>query len=227
MNDSERGSAIDVVKALANAARDGETSLAIGKTAFKDGLRGLGVRGLSLIQRWNEERFGAAFLDELEQMRRAGAIREDFDQTDAGAASFQELLEMLGNKPNEERFEAFCALFMSANAPNADPNTAIVDIELMHALQGLTIGEMHLLSGFLKIRVFGSGTTDKKAEVAKQLGYHFPALIDKNIKALIEAGLISGGAMTPSSSRVLTDLGQRLLEKTEAFRALKRRSTGG
>jgi hypothetical protein len=66
---------------------DGDEGLAIAKTGVKDGFKGLAVRGMSVLQRWNEMRFGEAFLSELEEMKRAGKIREDFDQTDAGVSS--------------------------------------------------------------------------------------------------------------------------------------------
>ena len=131
---------------------DAKDGLAIAKTAVKDGRSGLVARGLSLIQRWNEERFCEAFLDEIEEMRQAGKIREDFDHTDAGASSVREFFELVDGKPDEARFRAFCALFMSANAPDANADEMIVDLELMSILQKLSGGEMHVMIAFLKLR---------------------------------------------------------------------------
>ena len=136
---------IETLRSLMTA--DGYGSLSIAKTAVKEGPKGLLARGISVLQRWNEIRFGEALLQELEDMRSAGKIRGDFNRTDAGVSSLREFFEMIDGKPDEERFRAFCALFMSANAPDADSNQAILDIELMSILRQLTAGEMHLLSG--------------------------------------------------------------------------------
>lgn len=75
-------STIETLRSL--MTEDGYDGLSIVKTAVKDGPKGLLARGISVLQRWNEVRFGQALLQELEDMRRAGKIREDFNTTDAG-----------------------------------------------------------------------------------------------------------------------------------------------
>ena len=46
---------------------------------------------------------------------------------------------------------------MSANAPDADENEAVLDLELMSILKKLTAGEMHLLSALMKLRFYKVG----------------------------------------------------------------------
>lgn len=208
---------------------DGDEILSIAKTAVNDGVKGLAGRGISLIQRWNETRFGQALLDELEEMRTAGRIREDFHETDAGASTLREFFEMINGKPDEERFRAFCALFMSANAPDATSSEAILDTELMGILRSLSAGEMHLLWALLKIRSYKitSGTDLLMGPLAKELGYNSPALIGRNIKALLDGGLIRGdtwenqGGAVGSEKQLLTDLGLKLLARVEAYNSFK------
>lgn len=208
----------------------GEEVLAIAKTALRDGTYGLAARAISVAQRWNERRFCEAFLGELQEMVDAGAIREDFPTTDAGASSWQEFFEMVGGKPDEEKFQTFCALFMSANAPQTESATAIVDLELMRSINALSAGELHLLMAMLKVKSFVTGN-DVISALGKHLGYGSRALIDKNIKVLIEHGLISEfswkamqGPAPGQHRELLTDLGAELLRRIEGYEGFKRRS---
>jgi len=210
----------------------GDELASITKTALKDGPHGLAARGLSLIQHWNEARFWQAFLNVVEDMRSEGAIREDFHTTDAGTGSLREFFEMIDGKPDEERFEAFCALFMSANAPDADASSAIVDLELMRSLRALSAGEMHLLVAFLKIQSSVSGAT-LWSRLSNELGYGSRTLISRNGKSLFEQGLIinetAWGNLNPVSIReleLLTDLGKLLLQRINRYNSFKNRAGG-
>ncbi len=211
----------------------GDEIASITKTALKDGPHGLAARGLSLIQHWNEARFWQAFLDVVEDMRSEGAIREDFHTTDAGTGSLREFFEMIDGKPDEERFEAFCALFMSANAPDADASSAIVDLEIMRSLRVLSAGEMHLLTAFLKVQTFVTGH-DLFVHLGKQLGYSSRALISKNANTLHEQGLIVRESVwaTPTPNepgrevQLLTDLGRLLLQRVNRYNSFKNRARG-
>ena len=211
---------------------DHNEAVSIAKTAVKDGPRGLVARGMSVIQRWNEVRFGEAFLAELEEMRRAGEIREDFNRTDAGVSSLREFFEMIDGKPDEDRFQAFCALFMSANAPGSDSNEAIFDLELMGILRALSAGEMHLLSAFLRIGIHKVGGDSVMFKLAKELGYSSEALVHKNIQALIKHGLISQstwgnlGGTVGEPKQLLTDLGLALQKHVEKYKEFKERQQG-
>jgi predicted transcriptional regulator len=213
---------------------DGDDTLSILKTGIKDGPYGLVARGLSVIQRWNEKRFIPALLDEIEEMRSAGKIRDDFNQTDAGASSLREFLEMIGGKPDEERFRAFCALFMSANAPDADSKEAILDVELMSILRSLSGAEMHLLSVFLKTPSFKvEGGRDYIGSLSKELGHDSRALVERNVKALLEANLVESntwenlGGTVGQVKQILTDLGMALRTRTEKYNKFKARPSGG
>jgi hypothetical protein len=150
-----------------------EEQLSIAKSGIADGTWGLARRGLSILQRWNEQRFIPAFVAEVEEMRTAGQIREDLHETDAGVASVREFFEFVDGKPDEERFRTFCALFMSANAPGVNENEVLVDLELMKSLQNLTAGEMHLLSAILKMKQYSISSRPKLLEekLAEHLGY--------------------------------------------------------
>lgn len=210
---------------------DGDDGLAIAKTSVREGMKGLAVRGMSLLQRWNEVRFGEAFLRELEDMRQAGQIREDFDKTDAGVSSVREFFELIDGKPDEARFQAFCALFMSANARDTNPNEAIIDLELMSILRQLSAGEMHLLSAFLKLRSYRTGGTDVMDLLAKELGYKTNALVDKNVEALLNNGLIVRATWkhrlgaTGEYRELLTDLAMALVRRIEKYNAFKNSQT--
>jgi len=218
------GSPLQTLRALMTL--DGDETLSIAKTAINEGSKGLVVRALSVLQRWNEVRFGQALLDELEEMRNAGQIRDDFHQTDAGTATLREFFDMIGGRPDEERFRAFCALFMSANAPGADSNEAIVDLELMGILRDLTAGEMHVLSAFLKVRKFIAGH-DPFPQIAKEVGYTSRALMNKNVQALaahhlVDETSLANWAISPGHEReLLTDLGYKLLERVERYNQFK------
>jgi hypothetical protein len=206
---------------------DGDDALSIAKTALKDGSKGLIARGLSVLQRWNEDRFCGALLSEIEEMRSAGKIREDFNRTDAGVSSLREFFELIDGKPDEERFHAFCALFMSANAPDANSNEAILDLELMSILRSLGAAEMHLLSAFLKVRRYHVSGTSLMNLLSKELGFKSDALVFKNVTALIENNLGEKGNWTnqggtPGQEKsLLTDLGVALLERIIRFDAFK------
>ena len=205
---------------------DTDEATAITKTAVKDGTRGLAARGISVLQRWNEARFGEALLDELEDMKRAGQIREDFNQTDAGVSSLREFFDLIDGKPDEERFRAFCALFMSANAPDADSSEAILDLELMSILRRLSAGEMHLLSALLRVRIYKVGE-DLEGLLAKAVGYNSRALVIKNVKALLDESLVNKETWTVRSGstgnekQLLTDLGMALLERVKKYNEFK------
>ncbi len=207
---------------------DTDDGLSIAKTAVKEGKSGLAARGLSLIQRWNEDRFCEAFLDEIEDMRQAGRIREDFNRTDAGTSSAREFFELIDGKPDEERFRAFCALFMSANAPDADSNEAFLDLELMSILRKLNAGEMRVLSAFLKVGeyIVGQGYTVSDA-LAKEIGNAPQALISRNAATLVQQSLVvqtwndmsgTGGAR----KALLTDLAVELLRRMRKYNEFKK-----
>lgn len=87
-------------------------------------------------------------------MRRAGKIREDFGHTDAGVSSVREFFELIDGKPDENHFHTFCALFMTANAPDADANQAVLDIELMGILKEPASGRNASLNGFAQRNTF-------------------------------------------------------------------------
>ncbi len=205
---------------------DGDDQLSIVKTAVKDAKSGLIARGLSVIQRSAEENFLAAFIDELEVMRQAGQIRENVETTDVGRASFRELFEMLDGKPDEERFRAFCALFMSANAPYADANDTFVDLELMGILRKLSAGEMHVLTAFLRQRTYIVGQDGVSNALARQIGSIPTALIDRNAVALVQQNLviptwIDGSGNHGTQKALLTDLGEELLNRVEKYNRFK------
>src|SRR5579872_1456739 len=217
-------SPIETLRALMTLDADDATSIT--KIAVKDGTRGLMVRGISLPQRWNEVRFGEALLAELEDMRHAGQIRDDFNRTDAGVSSLREFFEMIDGKPDEERFRTFCALFMSANAPAADSNEAILDLELMSIIRTLSAGQMHLLIGLLKLRSYKIGD-DLMGSIAKELGYRADALVMTNIQTLIACGLVDQDGWSNQSGTVgnrkqlVTDLGIALLKRIQKYNEFK------
>lgn len=124
-------------------------------------------------------------------MRTAGQIREDLHQTDAGVASVREFFEFVDGKPDEERFHAFCALFMNANAPDVNEKEVLVDLELMKSLQNLTAGEMHLLSAVLKVQKYTVSGPDLNEELAKHLGYRVDTLVKKQVSSLISEGFVN------------------------------------
>ena len=210
----------------------GDETLAVAKTAVRDGAKGFVERGISVIQRLNERRFGQALLDEIEEMRSAGKIREDFTTTDAGTSTFQEFLEMIGDKPDEQRFRVFCALFMSANAPDASFSEAVFDLELMGLLRKLSIGEMHLLYAAMQVKSYTvtSASDLLLAPLRKVLGYTSATLIHRNAQPLLECGLLSRntwdnpGGSGGATRELLTDLGFALLERIENYNEFKRES---
>jgi len=215
---------IETLRSLMTA--DGYDGLSIAKTAVKEGPKGLLARGISVLQRWNEIRFGEALLQELEDMKSAGKIREDFNRTDAGVSSLREFFEMIDGKPDEERFRAFCALFMSANAPDADSSEAILDIELMNILRQLTAGEMHLLSAFLKLRSYKVGGSVMES-LFRELGYKSEALVHRNVTPLLEHSLIdrenwrNQGGTPGAEKQLLTDLGMALYQRIVKYNEFK------
>ncbi len=219
-------SAMQALRALRTT--DVDDWLAIGKTAIKDGKSGLAARGLSLIQRWDEGRFWDAFLDEVQAMLDAGRIREDLDDTDAGASSMREFFELIEGKPDQERFRAFCALFMSANAPGADANEEFLDLELMGILRKLSAGEMRVLSAFLKVRTYTPG---QRYNVTDSLGHEMggpPAtLIRRNAAVLVSHGLVHekwhDTTGSPANSKpLLTDLGLALFNRIDKYNEFKK-----
>jgi hypothetical protein len=222
-------SAIETLRLLLTV--DTEDRVAITKTGVKDGMRGLAVRGISVFQRWNEVRFGRALLQELEEMRSAGQIRDDFSQTDAGVSSLREFFEMIDGKPDEARFQAFCALFMSANAPNAESSEAILDLELMSILRNLSAGEMLLLSAFLKLGSYRVGD-DLMDKIGKEMGFRSDALVGRNVTALLQQSLISEegwknrGGSHQLEKPLLTDLGIALRTRIEKYNQFKARQVG-
>jgi hypothetical protein len=167
----------------------------------------------------------------LDEMREAGKIRDDLNRTDAGVASLREFFELINGKPDEARFHAFCALSMSANAPEADSSEAILDLELMGILRQLSAGEMRLLTAFLKVRKYKVGTGPLESLI-KELGYKSEALVDKNVTALIEHRLIDRGvwAQRGGSSGeekgLLTDLGALLVQRIEKYHGFKASQSG-
>lgn len=222
---SEATTAIEAIRNLMALTPDEQ--LAIAKSGIADGTWGLARRGLSVLQRWNEQRFIPAFLDELEEMRTAGQIREDLHQTDAGVASVREFFEFVDGKPDEERFHAFCALFMNANAPDVNEKEVLVDLELMKSLQSLTAGEMHLLSAVLKVQKYKVSGPDLNEELAKHLGYRVDTLVKKQVSRLISEGFVDeenwqrrGG--TGGTEKVLiTDYARALIRRIEKYNNFK------
>jgi len=226
---SEGLTAIQALRSLNTL--DADDTLSILKTAVKEGTTGLVTRGLSLIQRWNSDRFFEAFLDEVEDMMSAGRVNRNLQATDVGVASVREFFKMIDGEPDEKRFHAFCALFMSANAPGVDSNEVILDLELMGILRKLTAGEMHLLSAFLKVRTYTVGQGNLLDALANELGYKSSALVYKNVTALIENGLIDRGTWTNlggtvgTEKRLLTDLSAELITRIEKYLHFKGEQT--
>jgi hypothetical protein len=221
----ERRSAIEAFRALRTL--NGDDQLSIAKTAVRDGTRGLVARGISFLQRLDEDRYWDALLDEMEEMRQAGQIRDDFDHTDAGVASVREFFEFIDGKPDEARFRAFCALFMSANATNANANEVFVDLELMSTLRKLSAGEMRVLSAFLKVGSYRFAKGLNVVEtLAEAIGNTPQALISRNAEALLQQSLIMPGwsdtaGTTGNKKPLLTDLGLELLKRIEKYDAFK------
>jgi hypothetical protein len=209
----------------------GDDTLAIAKSAVKDGKGGFVARGISVIQRWNEVRFGQALLDELAEMRAAGKIREDFHKTDAGASTLREFLEMIGEEPDEERFRAFCALFMSANAPDADDQEALIDLELMNILKSVSVGEMHLLSAIMKRPTYQvSAVANFRNYMVAMAGHNSHALMARHMESLIQHNLVSGdvwrnpGGVPDAVRNILTDLGSLLQSRVTKYQEFKQES---
>ena len=110
-------------------------ALAIGKTGLKEGYQGIAVRGYTLVQALLEARFFQIFMDQVEEMRAAGQLRDGYEKTAAGVSSWAEFFKFIHGEPDDERFAAFCALFLSANSPDAEDSADSVDIQLMQILR--------------------------------------------------------------------------------------------
>jgi hypothetical protein len=218
----EEAGPVQAIQALLTLS--GDEALSIIKTGVKGGLKGLGERGISLLQYWNGQRFGQSFLNVVQEMIDEGQVRSDFHTTDAGTSTLHEFFEFIDGKPDEERFHAFCALFMSANAPNATYDEAVLDIELMSVLGRLSAAEMHLLSAILKKPSYKvEAVGNFRAWFAKELGHNSQSLLSRNITALLENRLVNRdtwenpGGQLGQGKELLTDLGYLLLERVKKY----------
>jgi hypothetical protein len=222
----EKSGPVEAIRALLTLT--GDETLSIIKIGVKDGLKGLGQRGISLLQYWNGQRFGQSFLNVVQEMIDEGQVRPDFHTTDAGASTLHEFFEFIDGKPDEERFHAFSALFMSANAPNADYDEALLDIELMSILRRLSAAEMHLLSAILKRPSYTVGEGGPfPLRLAGELGHNSQSLLYRNMNALLEERLVDRstwenfGGPQGQQKKLLTDLGYLLLERVNRYNEFK------
>jgi hypothetical protein len=222
----EEAGAVQAIQALLTLS--GDEALSIIKTGVKGGLKGLGERGISLLQYWNGQRFGQSFLNVVQEMIDEGQVRPDFHTTDAGTSTLHEFFEFIDGKPDEDRFRVFCALFMSANSPDADYDEAVLDTELMGILRQLSAAEMHLLSAIMTRPSYKvADVHNLRAWLAKGVTHDSESLLSRNMDALLKEGLVDrntwehpGG--TPQQERhLLSDLGTLLLTRVKKYNEFK------
>lgn len=101
----------------------------------------------NIIQRAGRDGLFQAFKDEWEEMAKKSRITPDFEGTDIGQASLQELFAFLAEeRPEKARFDAMKTLFFKAANVDADEASKTRCLQLMKVCRGLDATELLILS---------------------------------------------------------------------------------
>jgi hypothetical protein len=170
---------------------------------------------------------------EIETLRAAGKIPDDFADTRYGFQSWVELMSILDQElPDADRLEALRAMFYEINKTNAVDGHRILAYQLFQIAKRLSSGELILLRAIYdayKSRDFAPGATPPlstwSSKMANRVGHGLASLIEKDERELVESGLISKRLNSATVAQVirddnarLTDLGIRFCENIENYR---------
>jgi hypothetical protein len=170
---------------------------------------------------------------EIEALRAAGKIPDDFAERKYGFQSWVELMSLLDQElPDADRLEALRATFYEINKTNAVDSDRVLAYQLFQIAKRLNSGELLLLRAVYdacKANDFTPGATPPlltwSSRMAKRLGHGLSSLIEKDERALVDTGLISSRLNAPTVPQVirddnarLTDLGLKFCENIQNYR---------
>jgi hypothetical protein len=159
---------------------------------------------------------------ELEELKKAGRIKEDFFDTHKQQATLHELLKFIDeNPPDDEMFAALKSIFFSTISVDADAEEEQLGYHLLQLCKQLSSGEILVLRTTWHLYNMTLGKTESPRlpqwidMVAK--GAQIPlALLEVYQEKLIQLRLLQGIGATTNDFR-LTDLSKTLCDRITKF----------
>lgn len=188
-----------------------------------------------LLQRMRGGQFLKTLMQEINQYREKGKIKEDYFNTDQGTTCTQELLDFIDkDSPDEIRFAAMKALFMVSACETLTTRTDVLPQQLMRICRSLSSAEVLILKasfemlrkGEIKESMGGGvlGTTHHWVSgVLVKTGLKYDDIIKLNEKTLMEKRLLTqthykdGSSFYMSEYYRLTVLGYYLCKYIEEY----------
>src|SRR6266566_2559984 len=170
---------------------------------------------------------------EIKELREKGKIPDDFAEKPYGFDSWVELFRVIDEEaPNAEKLKAVKAMFYAVNRINVSDAERILNYQLFQIAKNLTSGELLLLK--IIYEEYKSGGFPRGAQhkslgewakrIAEKCGHKLGALVERDERALVNQGLISGhtnpghpSAMVNENNERLTDLGIRFCENIQRY----------
>ena len=154
-------------------------------------------------------------------LKKAGKIKEDFEDSDLGKACLTELLDAIDNNPDPRRIQALKNAFLRIAMNPGQDSEAVYQQQILHVIGSLSSGEIVLLATMYRLGTPGekySSAMKWLDETARETGLVDYGLVQMSETPLIEKHLVTrrqhddnSGVMWGQRNR-LTSLGERVCQ---------------
>jgi hypothetical protein len=199
-----------------------ELATGIGASEPKDWFLSAG----HVLQRVRGGRFTATLVNEINDFRAKGRIKDDYFESDQGQACLQELLNALDtDSPDEIRFNAMKSVLLAIASENLSSRNDVVPLQVMQICRQLSSGEVLVLSATDALHNSGNWRAEAMNRgqliplLVRQTGLGYAELIELSAEKLEAKKLVSlvGSKGGPDFGFKLTGLGERICRFIEAY----------
>jgi hypothetical protein len=156
-----------------------------------------------LFQRGRSGRFLKTLIDEWDQYREKGKIKDDYIRTEQHQECLQEMLDFLDkDSPDELRFSVLKKIFLVAATEAQSSRDSVLPQQYMRLCRALSGGEVLVLSAtyhvaqhdfaIQKVAALKDSSASKwLAKIAEDSGLKYPELVEIHERNLIEKNLLT------------------------------------
>jgi hypothetical protein len=149
-----------------------------------------------IFQRLRAGQFLQTLMNEWNQFRNKGRIKDDYVESEQHKACLQEMLDFLDkDSPEEIRFSFLKRLFLSAATEKVKTRDSVLPQQYMRICRGLSSGEVLILQAAYSIAKKGGYENDSSARqwlqiIANESGLELSELVDIHDRTLEEKQLL-------------------------------------
>ena len=162
-----------------------------------------------LFQGLINQEFLKILLDEWNNLRRKGCIKDEYQQTEQHHACLQEMLDFIdSDKPDKTRFEFMKKIFLSAATETIEDRNSVLPQQYMFIARKMTSGDALLLTGLYEMylkKIFNSTYRYAEqwiADAAKNTSFKHEALVVFHEKHLMELCIIDWSRKGSGQNRI-------------------------